>query len=103
MNFKQRPQYHQKAKLLEQQIIDLYQTKTPIKQIITICKVPYQYIYAILNKKQIIKRQSRHTDDPYFLDVVAKMKRDGLSQREIAKRLNVSDATITNALRKRGY
>ena len=86
----------------EKQAIKLYREGVSINGIMERVDIPQAMLYDILNLHKL-RRKSHHLTDSYFLEVVSNMKKSGLSQKEIAKRLNVCCATISNALRRRGW
>ena len=87
----------------EKQAIKLYKEGMSIDGIMERLAISQAMLYNVLTLNKL-RRKSHHLTDPYFLEVVSNMKfKQGLSQKEIAKRLNVCCATITNALRRRGW
>ena len=86
----------------EKQVVELYKQGKTIEEIMQAVEIKQAGLYDILDLHKL-RRKNHHLNDSYFLEVVSNMKKSGLSQKEIAKRLNVCCATISNALRKRGY
>ncbi len=89
-------------KVTESRVVALRKEGKTYFQIMKACELSQRQVQFILEKHKLIRRKN-YTNDPMFLDAVAKYKRQGYTNKKVAVILGCCEATVKNAANKRGF